>query len=148
MQHSLYLQDFLKIMATELSHHPRTACFLIVLPNTPVWGTGGRPSDAAWGPGVADARDSMLEALKTVPGCARKRVVGLYNADTLWGKHRALTVDMALVTSDTTEADPSRGPGVNKPAALFQLSPLWQREAVANLLEANGWCRARSAARC
>ena len=132
MQHSLYLQEYLSIVKAELSHHPRTSAFLWVLPNTPVWGNGSRPSDVAWGPGVTEARDAVLDAVKSMSGVARRRIIGMYSSDSMWSKTRALTVDFIFMTSDSVEIGPAR-----KPVSLFQLSPVWQREAIAHLLEAN-----------
>jgi hypothetical protein len=78
-----------------------------------------------------------MNALMTLRGVSRKRLVGLYNADTMGSQKRPLTVDMVMVTSSATEPDESRSSGATKPASLFQLSPVWQREAIAALLESN-----------
>ena len=130
VQHSLYLNDFLANMTAELNHHPRTSAFVLVMPNTPVWGGAGRPSEAGWQPGVVEARDELMNAVKISPGVSRKRLVGLYNSASLASQKRPLRVDMVMVTSSATEPD-------GKPVSLFQLSPVWQREAFAALLEAN-----------
>ena len=117
VQHSLNLADMAKSAEAQLTSRPRTSLVVVILPNTPVWGKGSKPAEAAWEDLVEEAKKEVVEKFKNLTGVRWRMAVGIYSAASCGTLKRERKVDIMLVASKAASKDVD---------VIFQKSPTWQ----------------------
>ncbi len=126
---SLYMESLVSLVAAEITAQPRTTCALVLLPNTPIWGTGVAPGSRDAVLDLVDtAQHQVSEAFKGTAGVKVKMVTGKFQADSIKSPIREWRIDLLMVISDSTLPDGDRKP---TPISIFAKSAYWVRRTLA-----------------
>jgi len=123
VQHSLYLKELATVVETVLSERPRLAAFLVVLPNTPSWGRGLKPSSPGWEEAVKQARAEAVMAFTSLGEAVHVQdIFGKYAPEQMYSDSRELFLHFLFLTSNATVAE--------NPVAVYRSSPVWQHRGI------------------
>ena len=129
VSHSLHTDGFTSMAATECNNFPKTTVFMVLLPNTPRFGTSIEPGRReTYHEMVMEAQKSVTEKFEQKTGLKCKLITGQLSKDHVRSKLRELRVDLLMVVSDQTDCE-------GELISVWRKSEFWQRRTVINALK-------------
>ena len=118
----------------DVTEHPGIACHVVILPNTPKWGSAAAGGTWAYKHATLQFQADVTQALQDVKEAMVLPCCGLYNEETMHSDKRELKVEFLLVLSCcTTGAD-----GKEALRSIWSKSQLFVRKALPQRVDVFG----------
>ena len=129
VHHSLHADQYACMAATECNSFPKCTVFLVLLPNTPRFGSNIEPGKRdAYHELVMEAQATVLEKFQQKPGLKCKVVTGHLDKDHIRSKLRELRIDLLMCVSSEVDSE-------GELLSIWRKSEYWQRRTIINPLK-------------
>ena len=127
--HSLHTDQYVGLAASECTSFPKGTVYLVILPNTPKFGSSIEPGRRdAYHDLVMEAQVTVTEKFQQKVGLKCKVITGQLSKEHVRSKLRELRMDMLMVVSNQCDSE-------GEMISVWRKSEFWQRRTVATALK-------------